>query len=293
MNDWEREDLQRSFSPAPEPALQSNPISPLALPGVHPAKALFGVVLGLALVILTIGVLELAVIKFKNPDLSIKQLETFAPTMDLLLTMKWLSLAVTVVAFLIFKGAFQIPWAGLGVARPKLGTGMLFLLAAMLLAVAPNMLVAASMSLQGESEFAKEELQQRMEFMEVMHGHSPWQIVLLMIAVAAHEEIIFRGMLIPCLRRIGLPFAVAILVSSAVFGFLHVFGQGWTGAIGTFGVGVAFGIVFVESRNLWLVIAAHFLFNTTMSLVMNLFDMDMLREGIEGGAMPALLALFC
>jgi len=104
------------------------------------------------------------------------------------------------------------------------------------------------------------DLQRRTEFMEMLPLEDLSATVLLLIPVAIHEELLFRGLLIPYLHRLGCRWGTAIVLSAAIFGVLHL-PQGWFGALQIFGVGIMLGLFFLISRSLLAVIIAHLLFN--------------------------------
>ena len=119
--------------------------------------------------------------------------------------------------------------------------------------VAITVLVMLRPELQGD-------LMRRREFMQQIPLQSLGQMVLLLIPVAIHEELLFRGLLIPYLRRVGCGWTGAILLSSALFASLHI-AQGWLGIVQIFPVGLALAVFFVLTRSLTAVILAHFLFD--------------------------------
>jgi len=114
----------------------------------------------------------------------------------------------------------------------------------------------------------QQDLEQRIRFMKLLPLEDWSFTVLLMVPVAIHEEMLFRGLLIPLLRRVGCGWIGAVLLSSAIFALLHVT-QGWLGVIQIFGVGAALGLFFVLSRSLLAVMIAHLLFN--------LFQLQLMR----------------
>jgi membrane protease YdiL (CAAX protease family) len=139
----------------------------------------------------------------------------------------------------------QVGWTGLGVVMTY--GWLLFTVAA----------VTAWMAMQPQVE---EDVQQRLELLEQMPVNSIGLTILLLIPVAIHEEIIFRGLLLPLLRRACGSWAWAVILSSTLFAALH-FAQGLVGVLQIGGVGVVLALCFVRSRSLLVVIAAHFLFN--------------------------------
>jgi membrane protease YdiL (CAAX protease family) len=105
-----------------------------------------------------------------------------------------------------------------------------------------------------------DDLAKRGEFLEMLPIDDPAATILLLVAVAIHEELLFRGLLIPYLRRVGCGWVGAVLLSTAIFSLLHVT-QGWLAVPQVFCVGLALGVFFVLSRSLTAVIVAHFLFD--------------------------------
>lgn len=86
-------------------------------------------------------------------------------------------------------------------------------------------------------------------------------------AAAFGEEMFFRGYLITRLRqllsgvRLGSVFAVVI--PALIFGYGHLYYQGWRGAVVTAAIGLAFGAMFLAfKRNLWPLILLHGVIDT-------------------------------
>ncbi len=80
------------------------------------------------------------------------------------------------------------------------------------------------------------------------------------------EEMVFRGYLISRIsdlfRDTRTGRAVALLVSSALFGLAHGY-QGWAGVIATGTIGCLLGLLYFYSRrNLWAVIICHAIVDT-------------------------------
>jgi membrane protease YdiL (CAAX protease family) len=119
------------------------------------------------------------------------------------------------------------------------------------------------------------DLMRREELIELL-PHTLWRIIVLMIPVAISEEIFFRGLLLPYLRRITGYWWVAVLISTIVFAALH-FQQGIIGIIQISGVAAIFAVIFIYSRSLLATIVAHFGFNVGQALFMRLAE-DVLRS---------------
>ncbi len=75
------------------------------------------------------------------------------------------------------------------------------------------------------------------------------------------EEILFRGFLMTRIAQFfnseAAGFTVAIISTSAIFGFSHMY-QGWSGVLNTGFTAVIFGIIFLKfNKNLWYAIFTH------------------------------------
>lgn len=106
----------------------------------------------------------------------------------------------------------------------------------------------------------QEDLEHRAEFLDQLPIDNTLDTILLMTQVAIHEELLFRALLIPYLRRITGSWAWAVFISSLLFASLHL-AQGWLGAAQILAVGAVLGTFFVLSRSVLAVIIAHFVFN--------------------------------
>ncbi|MBW7906050.1 MAG: CPBP family intramembrane metalloprotease [Phycisphaerae bacterium] len=107
----------------------------------------------------------------------------------------------------------------------------------------------------------KKELAERMEFIKALPRDNTLVMLALLVPVAVHEELVFRGLLMPYLRRLTGKWWSALLVSALIFGALHIPGQGLVGGLQTTVVGCVLGLVFIVSRSLLAVALAHLLFN--------------------------------
>lgn len=109
-----------------------------------------------------------------------------------------------------------------------------------------------------------------------------WLFLLKCLSVALMEELFFRAMLLPLLhetlqkRRGGL--LGALLLSSALFALMHLFnlffGANWGATalqVGyTFLLGLMFGVTYCRTKNIWLCVAVHALFDVGGLLVADL-----------------------
>ncbi len=106
----------------------------------------------------------------------------------------------------------------------------------------------------------QEDVESRLEFVKLLPLGDTLRQVLLLVPVAVHEELLFRTLLIPFLRRLTGSWIAAVSLSAALFAPLHL-AQGWLGILQIFGVGLMFGMFFVLSRSTLAVVLAHFVFN--------------------------------
>lgn len=81
-------------------------------------------------------------------------------------------------------------------------------------------------------------------------------LILLCCLIGFSEELVFRGYLIVRFEQIFKSTWHAVLLSSLLFGAIHLY-QGGDGAIVETAVGLAFGLFFVRFRRLWPLVAAH------------------------------------
>lgn len=92
--------------------------------------------------------------------------------------------------------------------------------------------------------------------------NSPHEFVLTLIAVAATaaigEELMFRGILQPMFEKLFRNGHVAVWITAVLFSAIHFQMQGF---IPRMLLGAILGYFFLWSRNLWIPIFAHFLFN--------------------------------
>jgi membrane protease YdiL (CAAX protease family) len=90
----------------------------------------------------------------------------------------------------------------------------------------------------------------------------PIYIQLIFIFVrAAREEITQNGYLLARFEELNLSFPTAVFLGATAFAIPHLY-QGWVGLISTFIIGSVAASVFLIYRQIWPLIAAHFLWNS-------------------------------
>jgi membrane protease YdiL (CAAX protease family) len=171
-----------------------------------------------------------------------------------------LSLAGGLLAYLVLRHRLSPALFGLTTRRPllQLAWGLAGVVCAYvaILALLPLMLLLLSLI-----PAFSEEISQRMEFVTALPAENLSLLAVLLTAVALHEEIVFRALMIPYLRRLTGNWTRAILLSSVLFAALHIPAQGLLGGVQILAVGISLAIVFALSRSLLAVTLAHFGFN--------------------------------
>jgi membrane protease YdiL (CAAX protease family) len=166
---------------------------------------------------------------------------------------------VGAVALLLLR-AHRLPPSSLGIspANPlrQLALAIPTLVAVYVVFVTTVLLLAFSPLGPG----LEEEAQSRREFLNMLPIHDTFMSMLLLAPVAVHEELLFRGLLIPVLRRVSGSWLVSVVIASAIFGALHI-DQGPVAIAQIFAVGVTFAVAFLLTRSLLAVIVAHYLFD--------------------------------
>lgn len=114
--------------------------------------------------------------------------------------------------------------------------------------------------------FLADDVAQRSELIRALPTGDLLRGAVLMGTVATHEEIIFRGLLLPYARRVTGSWRYAVIFVALVFGALHLL-QGVVGAVQVTGLGIVLSLLFIASRSLLAVIIAHFGFNFVQFLL--------------------------
>lgn len=106
----------------------------------------------------------------------------------------------------------------------------------------------------------EQDMQRRLDFVSQMPVQNMGSTVALLIAVAFHEELLFRGLLLTLMRRGAGSWTVAVLLSTGMFSLLH-FPQGWLAMIQVAGLSLIFSWIRIGSRSLPAVMITHFGFD--------------------------------
>jgi membrane protease YdiL (CAAX protease family) len=239
------------------PCAPSPPRSPLELASLSRSAAGRGLALILLILLVTLCVEVAAQVLFLRPGTE------SAPALwqTVIVADKCVSALLALAGAALCLRLFQLPPAAFGLRMERIGRQTAWGLATfcgVYAAFAFSMVVVTVLVLAVPS--LQEDLKARGEFLELLPINSVTGAVLLLIPVAIHEELLFRGLLIPFLRRVGCPWAVAVFLSATIFALLHI-EQGWLALPQVFCIAAALGTFFVFSRSLIAVMVAHFLFD--------------------------------
>ncbi len=170
------------------------------------------------------------------------------------------SAAAAVGLALLLLRTQDLPVRTIGVKTKDLGSQVVFgVLAVPLVYVAAGVNFAAWWCIRqswpdaGSMEYA------RRFFGQLAAEEAFGLVIALNATIACTEEILFRGFLLTRLRRIFGAWLPAALVSSVLFGFLHL--PGAPHACGAFLVSLVLSYVYVRSGSLVTVAVTHFVFN--------------------------------
>lgn len=200
-----------------------------------------------------------------------------------IVVLKWAELLVAAAIVIYLANRAGVRPASLGIRGSELGKQLLWGLAG-LAAAYGYMLVTVLFVLampSGVQEALGGDLQDRMKFVDAMPLNDLALTLALLIPVAVHEELVFRALLVPLLRRGSGSWVIAVVVSAAVFGSLHI-AQGMFAIVQITGLGAIFAVIFIRSRSVLAVSVAHFLFNFGQFQLMRLAPfLQQLRDAAE------------
>ncbi len=232
--------------------------SPLTLPTMRRGDAL----LDLAVILLAALAYPLGMSLAATLLLDIDEFGLGADETAFLVAQKWLEclIIVGIAAYLCLRHG--LPRSSFGFVPARWWKELLWAIAA--LAGAYAVLILGVILLTPVvllfPSLAEASQQQQEQFVEIMPTDNNAIAAFLLLAVAIHEEVLFRGLLLTYLRRLLGSWVAAIALSSMLFGLLH-FTQGPLVFVPITLLGCAFSITFVLSRSLLPVIVAHFFFN--------------------------------
>jgi len=198
---------------------------------------------------------------------------------------KWCEagLASLLVAYFVLR--HRLRPATFGLRTDRLGRQVLWGLAALgAMYVVLLLSVAVIVPLCHLFPVLEEDAMRRVEFAQALPTESLPATIALLLAVAIHEEALFRGLLLPYVRRVLGSWWWAGLCSTLLFAALHAPEQGLLAAgVQILGIGVVLTVFFIVSRSLLSVALAHLLFNFLQFQFMRLLpEMQEWLEAFEG-----------
>lgn len=126
-----------------------------------------------------------------------------------------------------------------------------------------------------------EDVEKRVEFVQSMPTQNVWFTLALLTAVAVHEELIFRALLLTYARRVFGSWWIAAAGTAALFAVLHMPHQGVIAALQIFGIGFVLAIFYTISRSLWAVVLAHLAFNYIQFQIASSMPLREILERLE------------
>lgn len=209
-----------------------------------------------------------------------------ATEFDALVIGKWIEAAVLVATAGVLVVLFRPRWAGFGITTMPFWRGVGWTaasLGAMFGATLLSALLIAPLMLLNP-ELNEQTMRDRAAFAEMLPTSDTLRTVFLLIAVSIHEEILFRGLLLPLLRRVVRSWWLAITIAAIVFGSLHIM-QGVLAIFQTALLAVVLSLCFLASRSLIPVIIAHFFYNLAMFQLLKVMpDLLKMAEAAQAGA---------
>jgi len=167
---------------------------------------------------------------------------------------------LSAVLVLVWTGLSQTPWREIGYVRPKSWLGSL--VAGIAFGIPFKFLMKAIvMPLLGANP-----TNQAYHYLLGNRAALP-AAVFTMIVVAVGEETVFRGYMFERLGKLlgrGLTARIVIVpITAGLFGSIHYFSQGLTGAQQATITGLVFGTVFAVTGRIWMLMCAHAAFDLT------------------------------
>ena len=179
-----------------------------------------------------------------------------------LLGAKWIDAVIAIALALAVRRWLRLDFRALGLRLIAPGPliawsigGLIAIYAAVMFSAIP---IAIATIIAPEALEA--DLAQRTETLSILLELIGGSAALLLIAVALHEEILFRAILLPALDRLIGNRVAAVAVSSSIFGALHI-EQGLAAILQTTLLGVVLASIALGAKSVWPAVAAHFAFD--------------------------------
>jgi len=215
------------------------------------------------------------VMSFKSERLSAESLEALPPKKHLFYT-NGLMLIIGAMLVLTFWNINERPWEKIGFTWPTIDRNLVLLLLIMLVFYFSDVLYSWLNKKYRDDKL--DELSYLMPLNWKEYGH----FTFLAVAAGISEEIIFRAFLMAYLENYlnGLVYStmLVILLPAVVFSVSHLY-QGWWAVLKIFVLASLFGLIYIYSGSLYLVIIIHILIDLISGLLG--IGRDLQRQGNE------------
>lgn len=253
-------------------AIGARPVSPLALPSLTRRQA----VLDLGLVLFVCLALPIAQGTVLAMSGQAPTREGMAAAMSLPAKIVEASTACALALYVGLQHRLHPRGFGLSIRRlpVQVGWGVVGLVAVYVY------LAATVVAMIPFAPQLQHDLEKRVDMFRLLEDQleRPGAVALLLVPVVVHEELLFRGLLLPLLRRACGGWVLAVLVASAAFGALHLL-QGVFGAVQIFGLSIVLSLCFIWSRSLIAVMLAHYAFDFVQMVLVVRYVREFLPAG--------------
>jgi membrane protease YdiL (CAAX protease family) len=168
---------------------------------------------------------------------------------------------LSAILVLLWTRLSRTPWREIGYARPKSWIGSL------VVGVAFGVLFKFLMKAIVMPLLGANPINQAYHYLVGNRAALPGAVLTMIVIAGFGEETVFRGYMFERLDKLlGRSLAariVTVLVTAALFGSIHYFGQGLAGAQQAAITGLVFGTVFVVTGRIWTLMCAHAAFDLT------------------------------
>ena len=169
------------------------------------------------------------------------------------------------VLVLLWTARSRTPWSAIGYVRPRSWIGTI--LVGVVVGVALKLLIKAVVM----PRLGAAPLNQAYQFLVGDQAAMLGTLFMVIVVGGWGEETLYRGYLFERLGKLlgkgPLAKAVIVVLTSTLFGLLHLHDQGWAGAEQAILTGLTFGTIFAVTGRIWLPMFAHAAYDVTAVLI--------------------------
>lgn len=177
------------------------------------------------------------------------------------------AVAAIIVIWLILRGRGQ-SWAAVGIKKSGALLDIPLGIAGVCIAYSAILIFGAVVYIFFPS-VARQFSDNSERLMELFPPLDPWQFVPVALLIGIYEELIFRGFLMPRLRRGMGSWMLAVLVSTAIFTGLHSSDQTKPALVMIGTLSITFSVLTIVRKSILPAILAHFLFDLSQLLLLH------------------------